>query len=373
MYIAIYQPRVSYYIGGGEVVPLEHAKFLTRAGHRVAIVTSRANFISPSTYFLQFIKENPRVKIIYLDLPVALKWIYKEKPGTRWIRWDYESLHVGRLAFNYFLKNEFDIIAVHNYLDLIAIPPGQKSVLHLHGYPNQSNYLHELLSHIPNVFISVSKLIKEKWLQLVPINKIQVATNGIDASYFTAQRRESFQYDVLYVGRLIKTKGLSYLINAINLLKDLPLRVAIVGIGPEEKTLKIQVKKLKLTHKVKFLGYVKTKNLPHLYNFSLMGVFPSYDREGILTTMLENAACGRPTITTTACSMSEFLRNGYNGLLVKPKDDQGLADAIKQIYFDQKLANKLGSQARESIEAFWNWPKKIKEIEKIYATTLTHH
>jgi len=373
MDIAIYQPRLSYYVGGGEVVPLEHAKFLSKIGNCVTLVTTKSSFIKPSDLFCRFKKENPQIKIMYLNIPEELHWIYKEKPGKRWIRWDYESFHVGRLAFKYFLKNKFDIIAVHNYVDLIAIPFGQKNALHLHGYPPQANYLHELLAHIPTGFISVSKLIKDKWLKLAPINKIFVATNGIDADYFIPQYRNNFDYDIVYVGRLIKTKGLQYLIEAIELLKDLPLRVAIAGTGPEEESLKKQVKKLKLENKVSFLGYIKDEDLANLYNSALMGVFPSYDREGILTTMLENASCGRPTITTTACSMSEFLRNGYNGLLVKPENTIELAAAIKKIYLNRKLADKLGCQARESVEKHWSWLVKIKQVEKKYAHILSRN
>jgi len=370
MKLAIYQPRVSYYVGGGEIAPLEHAKFLSLIGHHVTIVTTRAGFINLSNYFLKFKKENPQIKITFLDLPEELKWIYKEKPGSRWIRWDYESLNVGRLAFEYFSKNKFDLIAVHNYADLFAIPCGQKSVLHLHGYPPQGNYLHELLAPIPNGFIAVSHLIKEKWFKLAPIKKIEVATNGIDAGYFKPQHQSVFEYDIIYVGRLIKTKGLTNLIEAIGYLKNLPLRVAIASTGPEEKNLKKLIKQLKLTDRISFLGYIKDEKLPDFYNSGLMGVFPSYDREGILTTMLENAACGRPTITTTACSMSEFLKDGYNGLLVKPQNSRDLAQAIKKLYLNPKLANKLGRQARKSVETAWNWPAKIKRVEKIYASIL---
>jgi glycosyltransferase involved in cell wall biosynthesis len=153
----------------------------------------------------------------------------------------------------------------------------------------------------------------------------------------------------------------------------LPLRVAIAGTGPEELALKMQSKKLKLHNRITFLGHVKDELLPGLYSSSLMGVFPSYGREGILTTMLENAACGRPTITTTACSMSEFLRDGYNGLLVKPKNSQDLASSIKRLYLDKRLANKLGAKARKSIETSWSWPKKIKQVEKVYADIFNHH
>lgn len=369
MKIAIYQPRASYYVGGGEVVPLQHAKFLSLAGHQVTLVTVRAKYIKCSGFFLKFLKENPQVKVIYLDLPDEFKWIYHELPGQRWIRWDYESLHVGRLAYCYFLRQHFDIIAVHNYLDSIAVPFCQKSVLHLHGYPSQCNYMHDLCATIPSVFISVSGLIRQKWLDMAPIKKISVAANGIDADYFIPIKTD-IKYDALYVGRLIKTKGISYLIEASARLRNKAIRVAIAGRGPEEANLRKLVKENKLTDNVFFLGYVEDDDLPFLYNSASIVVLPSYDREGILTTMLEAGACGRPVITTTACSMSEYLKNGGNGLLVAPRNSIALAEAMNRLLTDSVLADSLGKNARISAAGKWSWQTRIKQVEKIYEKTI---
>ncbi|MFA6593904.1 MAG: glycosyltransferase family 4 protein [Candidatus Buchananbacteria bacterium] len=373
MKLAIYQPRASYFVGGGEVVPLQEARFLALAGHQITLVTTRASFIKPSEYFLRFVKNNPKVKVEYIVLPAELQWIYREVPGQRWIRWDYESIHVGRLAFAYFLKNKFDLLLVHNYLDSIAIPPDQKSISYLHGYPPAANYLHELFAVVPSAFIADSLLIKEKWQALAGLTGIQVATNGVDASFFKPQYKKT-KYDVLYLGRLIKTKGVAYLIEAMAELRTLPdLRLAIAGSGPELSNLKSLANKLGIKKRISFLGYIKDEDLPELYNSSAICVFPSYDREGILTVMLEAAACGRPIITTSACSMSEFLRNGYNGLLVKPQSVSAIAQAIKKLYCQPVVAEKLGRQARKSIKQQWSWEKKIKKMEKIYAQVVSRH
>ena len=366
MKIAIYQPRVSYYVGGGEVVPLEHAKYLSKSGHRVTLVTTRASFIKKSEYFIAFLKNNPKVKVAYLDLPKELSWIYQEKPGQRWIRWDYESLYVGRIAFNYFSKNNFDLVGVHNFLDVLAIPSKQKSVLHLHGYPAQANYMHELCLVIPDRFIAVSSFIRKKWKQLLPLKEVFVATHGIDGSKFKPLSKTKKQFDVLYIGRLIPIKGVSYLIKAISLLKNNDLKVAIVGSGPELSVLKSLVKKNKLERQVNFLGYIKDRDLPKLYNSAKVVALPSYDREGILTTMLEASACGVPVITTSACSMSEFLRPRKNGLLVKPQSVKDLAQAINLLLTNEVLRKKLGRQARRDVETRWDWKIKIKTVEKLY-------
>lgn len=375
MNIAIYQPRVSYYVGGGEIIPLEHARFLVLHGHKVTLITTRASFIAESEYFKKFRVENKDIKIVYIDVPESLAWIYQIPPGVNWRRWHLESLRIGQLALQYFSFHPFDVVVVHNTFDVIGIPGGQKSVLHLHGYPPHVNSIYEACLALPDRLIAVSKYIKRQWQSMVKLNRCDVATNGIRSDYFVPNPTISKRYDILYIGRLIPVKGAGYLIEAVaKLRKHIPnLRVAIVGIGPEKKTLKTLTRKLGLSRQIKFVGYIDSDQLPDFYNSARMAVFPSFDREGILTTMLEAASCGLPVITTTACSMHEFLRHRKNGLLVRPKSSSALSLAILELYHDEKLRHQLGVVARKDIVTRWDWCIKIKAIEKIYEGVLCNN
>ncbi|MDD4476596.1 MAG: glycosyltransferase family 4 protein [Patescibacteria group bacterium] len=368
MKIAIFQPRVSYYIGGGEVIPLEHTHFLSLRGHSVTIVTTRAPFIKESEYFKNFCVENKDVRIAYIDVPKYLSWIYHITPGINWCRWHLESLRVGQLAFKYFLKHKFDLVVVHNVLDIISLPGEQKSIMHLHGYPSYIDPIYEACLSLPDRLVAVSKYIKNQWQSKMKLNKCNLATNGVRSDYFKPNPSLLKQYDVLYIGRLVPIKGLSYLIEAISkIYKQIPnLRVVIAGTGPEEAPLKALSRKLGLSGQIKFVGHVNSSELSDFYNSARIAVFPSYDREGILTTMLEAASCGLPIITTTACSMKEFLHHNKNGLLVQPKNSAHLARAILKLYRSEKLQRRLGMAARRSVINGWDWNKKIKSLEKIY-------
>jgi len=81
MKIAIYQPRISYYVGGGEVVPLEMAKYFASHGHDVTIVTSKTP-MGFSEYFDSYRRQNHKIKFVYLKPCKSIEWIYKIKPGT---------------------------------------------------------------------------------------------------------------------------------------------------------------------------------------------------------------------------------------------------------------------------------------------------
>jgi len=371
MKIAIYQPRVSYYVGGGEVVPLEHAKHLSLRRHDVTLLTTRAPFIKESGLFVDFKKNNPKVNVQYIDVPTSLKRIYDVRPGLDWSRWHDESFHVGRLAQEWFGKNRFDVIALHNVVDSVAVPVGSKSVMHLHGYPRDLGDLQRVCLAIPDAYLAVSRFIKEKWLEFGVVKKCGIAHNGIDSEKFKMNDNGKIEFDVVYAGRLLPIKGVEYLLEAVAHLHDkgVVARTAIIGDGPDRGRLETIVNKYRIDNAVSFLGKVSDARLLEVYQRSKVAVLPSYDREGVLTTMLEAAACGLPTITTTACSMNEFLTDEVNGLLVKPKDSKLLAKAIKRMLTDDKFRRAMGIAARKKTEAAWPWKNQIIKVEKAYEQT----
>jgi glycosyltransferase involved in cell wall biosynthesis len=362
--IAIYQPRISYYVGGGEVYPMQTAIWLSQRGHDVTILTTRANFITESTYFKFNVKEYG-LKVVYLDIPVSLKWIYDIKPGSDWKRWDLESLYVGKLALNYFNENSYELVAIHNYLDIMGIPQSQKSVSHLHGYPAEANYLHRLIAGMASNYISVSSFIKEKWKDMLSLSNVMVSRNAINTENFKPKKIGK-TIDVFYVGRLIPIKGVEYLLQALRYVDGGKLKVVIGGNGPEANRLEKMARKLDTPHLIEFVGHIPDEELVDFYNSSKIVVLPSYDREGVMTTMLEASACGVPVITTTAASMKEFIENEENGILVDPKNSEQLAEWISRLLADSALREKLGENARKSVLNEWDWARRISELEKFY-------
>lgn len=56
--ILVYQPRASYYTGGGEVYSLQNCKFFVKLGHDVTLLTTKSSFIKESDYFIKSKEEN---------------------------------------------------------------------------------------------------------------------------------------------------------------------------------------------------------------------------------------------------------------------------------------------------------------------------
>jgi glycosyltransferase involved in cell wall biosynthesis len=230
-------------------------------------------------------------------------------------------------------------------------------VLHLHGYIENRFEYETNGFKLAKKIVAVSKTVKEKWSNLYPeySNKIKVIYNGVPVNHFKPQNVEK-KYDLIYVGRLIKIKGLDYLIKAI---KGLNLKVLIVGDGPERNKLQNLAERLNVN--VKFLRYAKYEELPYIYSSSKIALFPSYSREGVLTSMLEAMACGVGIVTTDAGSMKEALERG--GIIVRAKDVNSLRKGIKEALENYE---ELGKAARKNVIANFELRKRTRELLKFY-------
>jgi len=374
MRVNIYQPRASYYVGGAEVVALQHAKYLARAGYRVTLFTTKAAFIRPTGYFRSFVRENPAVDIRYISVPKSLAWIYKNPPGQDWERWDLESLHVGRIASSVLESSQTpkSVFAAHNIIDSLALPPTASRVLHLHGHPDALNYVCSLALQDPGLkLMAVSEMIRQKYASMLPVRRgIQVAKNGIDAHHYTILPNRHKKYDLLYVGRLIENKGVQVLIEALSELekaKHQKLQLAIAGAGPYKAKLQALVKSRKLQAQVNFLGFVPDGQLVRLYNSARLSVLPSLSKEGVLTTMLESCACGTPVLTSDQSSMREFVKNDKNSFLVPAGNAPVLARSIERIFLrGDGYINNVGLLAREQILRQWTWERRIERVGALY-------
>ena len=244
------------------------------------------------------------------------------------------------------------------------LPKEQKIYLHLHGLPDKRRKIENRAIKIPNKIIAVSKYVGEGWKKLHNIKKkIYVIPNGISLDGNKTQKKTE---DIVFFGRLIKIKGVEILLKSIKILNDgnIFLKVKIIGEGPEKDNLIRLAKRLKLKN-VSFLGKIKDKKLFKIISSSKVSVFPSYKREGIMTTLLEASNYQSVIIASNSCSNNEFIKNNFNGLLFNPKDSKDLASKIKRVLFDRELRKKLTKNSLETLKEF-TWQKQARKIEKIY-------
>ena len=78
-------------------------------------------------------------------------------------------------------------------------------------------------------------------------------------------------------------------------------------------------------------------------------MLPSFYGEGLPKALLEACAAGKPVVSTDIPGCRDIIQDGYNGLLVPPKDPGALAKAIEQLLQDPQLRQRMGAAGRETI------------------------
>ncbi len=162
---------------------------------------------------------------------------------------------------------------------------------------------------------------------------------------------------VLFYGALDKRKGLIILIEAIKMLilnfKFSILKLVIVGTGPEQNNLKLQIENLKLQNKVVFLDWMPNDQLPDLLNVSDVFVYPSVPSGGweeqFGYAMAEASACGIPVVATRTGSIDEVVADGKSGILVEPNNSGELAEALARLLPDDNLKKQMGEYGRKYV------------------------
>ncbi|MFC5579607.1 glycosyltransferase [Rhodanobacter terrae] len=141
--------------------------------------------------------------------------------------------------------------------------------------------------------------------------------------------------ELLFVGRLVPKKGLPHLLNAMPaVLAGWPeVTLTIAGFGPEESSLRIQVRQLGIEKHVNFLGAMSQEVLPGLYRRASIFVAPfirddSGNQEGLPVVLMEAIGCGCPVIVGDVAGVRDLLGDVAQGVCVDARNAQVLASAI---------------------------------------------
>lgn len=170
--------------------------------------------------------------------------------------------------------------------------------------------------------------------------------NGIDTERFSQDRAEARsglglgdEKLVLYAGSLIERKGVRYLVEA---MRGVEARLAIVGAGPEEPTLRRLADEAGVA--AHFAGLVPHREMPRWFAAADLFVLPSL-YEGRANVLMEALASQTPCIATDIQGSRELIRDAVNGFLVKPRDADELRARIQQVLGDDALRGRLASRA----------------------------
>ncbi|MDW7726922.1 MAG: glycosyltransferase family 4 protein [Candidatus Methanoperedens sp.] len=282
-------------------------------------------------------------------------------------------------GFKNLKKFKPDIIHSHSadigfFISIVARLYGIPVINTCHGISfNDGNYM-PLKRFAERVFLNYSGFKKVVAVDTKGMNDLYAAgirnavyvPNGIDIHRFkNHKKRENSKTKFLFVGRLEKQKGVIYLIKAAEVLKDRnDFEIIIVGEGSESDSLIRTVQELDLRGIIKFKGKVDEQILNEYYMGCDAFILPSL-WEGMPLTLLEAAAAGMPIIASDVGGISSLFTNGENALIIGQKNAEALASAMLKLMGDNKLREKLGSNARGLAERF-SWEGTARDLNHIY-------
>lgn len=158
-------------------------------------------------------------------------------------------------------------------------------------------------------------------------------------------------FQLLFVGKLRKYKGVEYLLKAI---ENLDIKLKIVGNGEELESLKALVEVLNIRKKVTFVSNADDNQLVNFYKEADLFVLPSINEaEAFGVVQLEAMANGLPVLNTNLESGVPFVSlHDYSGITVEPTDTKGLRDAIEKLIHNKELYELYSSNALERVKTF---------------------
>lgn len=183
---------------------------------------------------------------------------------------------------------------------------------------------------------------------------------GTDLEYFkktpeireaAAQLVDKDLFTFVFVGRIVKDKGVNELVNAfLRLNSQNPnTRLFLVGRFEDDVDPVLPNTRKAINENDAIIAVGQQSDVRPYYVASDCFVFPSY-REGFPNTVLEAGAMGLPSIVTDINGSREIIEDGFNGLIVPSKDENALFEAMLKVLDDSDLRHKLSSVARQRID-----------------------
>lgn len=172
----------------------------------------------------------------------------------------------------------------------------------------------------------------------------------------------------LFVGRLVKSKGVATLLKAAEQLSSIPLH--IIGDGPCRELIEQSNAAGKL-RSVTYRGRLPRPETLAAMKESRFLVFPSEWYEGFPVTIAEAFACGLPVIGSRLGAMQEIISDGQTGLHFEPGNADDLRQKIRWAWEHPQQMQEMGRRARREFERKYSAERNIAMLEEIYQFALS--
>lgn len=349
---------------GVSMTTYNYAYWLSKNNHPVTVVTPYA----PG----EFKEEMPFSILRYPSLPLISRKPY---------RWGLPNIPSS--AVSQIHKTQFQIVHSHSPFSAgrLALRIARKQniplVMTFHSKfredfkhsvksPTMVNWM---LRHIMQVFEAADEVWIPQGAVLDTIREygfkghVEVVENGNDFAQLGGfeerrrTRREALGVSestpiFLFVGQHIVEKNIPFIIDALDILRDMDYRMLFIGGGYGKESFEKRIASLGLDKKVSFLGVIKDREaLASYYAAADLFLFPSlYDNAPLV--LREAAAMRTPGVLIEGSTSAEVIRNRENGFLV-PNDAQKFAQEIREIVGQPELLERVSQNAFQTLARSW--------------------
>ena len=200
----------------------------------------------------------------------------------------------------------------------------------------------------------------------MPESKIKALHNFVDVKQYDIERTDA-GYG-FYFGRLSKEKGILNLIEAFKKIGKGILYIA--GEGPEKENIEKIIKEDNLQDRVKLLGFLSSDKVKQYVSNARFIVVPSIWYENCPYSVMETLAIGKPVVGAKIAGIPELVKDGENGLLYEYNNTDELANKMRKLFENEKLAKQFGDNAKKIAQKLYAKETYYDKIEEIYTKIL---
>lgn len=375
MKVALYNVTTTTQYGGVESFVWQVARGLAQRGIDTTIVGGTGNIR----------RAYDHVRVI--TFPYITRAQLRSAPGlAKQYTWTKlaERVTFGFKARAFMERERFDIVHIQKPYDLPAMKwlkrrAPSKVVFGCHGtdfFPGDKHFV-----NASDIAVSCSAFNAEQVRAHYGILP-DVVYNGIDPQQFFPQPpddalRQKIAGDaqtILYAGRLVRWKGVQYLIDATaQLSKTRNVRLLIAGEGEYRAVLEQRAREQGVADRVTFLGYISADALAPYYALADVVAIGSYANETFSIMSAEAMACARPVVGSRFGGIPEVIADGETGFWAEPENALDFAEKIGRLLNDAALRAQFGARGRERVLKLFTWDAVTERVLAAYEQVMSEN
>lgn len=212
------------------------------------------------------------------------------------------------------------------------------------------------------------------------LGKVNVIRNGIDINQIDKiiknipSPRDNKKTRLIFFGRLFYRKGPTFLIGVMQevIKKNKNVTLDIYGEGPLKKVLERQIIGKNLKDYIQLHNFLPNEEIIKEIFYSDIVILPSL-YEAFPLSFLEAMACSKPLVVFDYPFAREIIQNNQNGVLVKPKDNVGLANILIKLIQNTRLRKSISENASKDVRKRFDVNKIVDQYIRLYRQVLKEH